>query len=184
MVQGGRVTVADTTMPFVRIGMAGIPVGELAPATQPEQHWMGAVLNLDQAEELAAGLRAMMAHEPWGVAALATPARAIWTESSELSQGDMLIADLRASITGGESIRLVRMDFTGVWLGDTTPGDRELSRQGALFPDPVQLCSLISSMKKCAKAIRATSVEALDFESGGSPGEDIEEAAESEAKEQ
>ena len=76
MVQGGRVTVADTTMPFVRIGMAGIPVGELAPATQPEQHWMGAVLNLDQAEELAAGLRTMMAHEPWGVAALATPARA------------------------------------------------------------------------------------------------------------
>ena len=104
MVQGGRVTVADTTMPFVRIGMAGIPVGELAPATQPEQHWMGAVgLNLDQAEELAAGLRAMMAHEPWGVAALTTPARAIRTESSELSQGDMLIADLRASITGGKS---------------------------------------------------------------------------------
>jgi hypothetical protein len=160
MVQGGFVTVADTAMPFVRIGMAGVPLDELEPGSRPQQRAMGAVLNLDQAEELAAGLRAMMAHEPWGVAALATPARAIWTETSQLAQGDMLIADLRASITGGETVRLVRMDFTGVWLGGTTADDRQLYNQSALFPDPVQLCSLISSVKKCAKAIRAGSAKA------------------------
>jgi hypothetical protein len=157
MVQGGSVTVGDTAMPFVRIGMAGIPVDELGQGSRPVERVVGAVLNLDQADELASGLRSVMAHEPWGVAALANPARAIWRETSALSEGDMLVAGLGARITGGETIRLVRMDFTGIWLGGPTPDDQQLYTQGALFPDPVQLCSLISSVKKCVKAIRTAS---------------------------
>ncbi len=144
-------------MPFVRIGMAGIPVDELGQGSRPVERVVGAVLNLDQADELASGLRSVMAHEPWGVAALANPARAIWRETSALSEGDMLVAGLGARITGGETIRLVRMDFTGIWLGGPTPDDQQLYTQGALFPDPVQLCSLISSVKKCVKAIRTAS---------------------------
>ena len=172
-------------MPFVRIGMAGIPVGELGQGARPEKRVVGAVLNLDQAEELALGTAIVMAHEPWGVAALANPAASdLEGDIRPVAGGHARCRPKSEHHRAVRSIRLVRMDFTGVWLGDTTPDDRELSAQGALFPDPVQLCSLISSMKKCVKAIRASLGRSPRLESGGSPGEDIEEAAESEAKEQ
>ncbi|MGD0943134.1 MAG: hypothetical protein ABR972_02510 [Acidimicrobiales bacterium] len=170
-VQGGEVAVAEQATPFVRIGMIGVPVAELDSGLRMAQRGIGAVLNPDQADELAFGLRAIMAREPWGAAALANPARALWTETSELSQGDMLLANVTASSAelhfGGETVQLVRLDLTGVWLGESSSEDRPLHVQGALFPDAGQLSALISSLKKCAKAVRGGSTRPGAEPAGG-----------------
>jgi len=156
-VQGGETDIAGEKTAFARIVMTGVDLHKPhvhAPAPRRQE---AAVLKLDDAAALAAGLRDVVNSIVRSLPTPAVPAVGIWSWTSEpLRDWDLLVA--RASANGEAlpaatgTASTVRVDFTGTLVQGLTSADPTVHVQGAIFSGPQQVQSLVSSLRKVVRS--------------------------------
>jgi len=180
-VQGGEAVIAGERAAFARILMCGIRLAHFNTSSEQTPTRQVAVLKLDVAEELIAGLHEIMNLWARSSPTPVVPARGIWSWTSEAPPGDdIFVTQVKA---GGEEIRtadqstpIIRLDFTGILLKASTTDPEPVRMPGAIFTVPRHVQALISSLKKCTLALRPEtelrflgfSIPSLEADSPGS----------------
>ncbi len=155
-VQGGETDIAGERKAFARIVMTGVTwdnAGE-SPATRRQRT---AVLDLERAEELVAGLHEVLNSMARSTPTPLTPAMGPWSWTSvPLHDDDLLVLQTDAngiSIPGAAGVTpTVRVDFSGTPAQALTSEDPAVHVHGAIFAGPRQVLTLISSLKKVVRS--------------------------------
>ena len=157
VVQGGEAHIGGEKTAFARIVMSGVGLQHVKLDGQAPRRQEIAVLKLDDAAALAAGL-----HEVVDRIVRSTPTPAVpasgnwsWTSAPPLDE-DLLVAQANAkgaavpAVTGMTST--VRVDFTGTLVHRLALANPAVHVQGAIFSGPQQVQALVNSLKKVVRS--------------------------------
>jgi hypothetical protein len=157
VVQGGEADIGGEKTAFARIVMTGVglqhaKVDEKAPRRQEI-----AVLKLDDAAALAAGLRDVVDRIVRSTPTPAVPASGNWSwRSGPPLDEDLLVAQARAKGTAipmaAGMATTVRVDFTGTLVEGLASANPAVHVQGAIFSGPRQAQALVSSLRKVVRS--------------------------------
>ncbi len=156
LVQGGEAEIGGEKTAFARIVMTGVGPNHVKVDRAPWRQET-AVLKLDDAAALAAGLRDVVDRI---VRSTPTPAAAAsgnwsWTSTPPLGE-DLLVAQASAKSTavaaGAGMTPTVRVDFTGTLVHGLASADPAVHVQGAIFSGPHQVQVLVNSLKKVVRS--------------------------------
>ena len=157
VVQGGEAEIGGEKTAFARIVMSGVGLQHVKADRQAPRRQEIAVLKLDDAAALAAGL-----HEVVDRIVRSTPTPAVpasgnwsWTYAPPLDE-DLLVAQASAkgaavpAVTGMAST--VRVDFTGTLVHRLASANPPVHVQGAIFSHPQQVQALVNSLRKVVRS--------------------------------
>ena len=156
-VQGGEADIGGEKTAFARIVMSGVDLRHVKVEDQAPRRQEIAVLKLDDAAALAAGLHDVVDRIVRSTPTPAIPASGSWSWTSvpPLDQ-DLLVA--RASANGAAVPAVagmasnVRVDFTGTRVRGLTAANPAGHVQGAIFSGPRQAQALVSSLRKVVRS--------------------------------
>jgi len=156
-VQGGEADIGGEKTAFARILMSGVGLQHVKVEDQAPRRQEIAVLKLDDAAALAAGL-----HDVVDRIVRSTPTPAVpacgnwsWTSAPPLDE-DLLVAQVSANgaavpeLTGMAST--VRVDFTGTLVQGLAAANPAVQVQGAIFSGPRQAQALVASLRKVVRS--------------------------------
>ena len=152
-VQGGEADIGGEKTAFARILMSGVGLQHVKVEDQAPRRQEIAVLKLDDAAALAAGLHDVVDRIVRSTPTPAVPASGTWSwTSAPPFDEDLLVAKASANgaavpeLTGMAST--VRVDFTGTLV----QGLAAVQVQGAIFSGPRQAQALIASLRKVVRS--------------------------------
>jgi hypothetical protein len=157
MVQGGEAEIAGEKAAFARIVMSGVSPEHANLNGQAPRRQEIAVLKIDDAASLAAGLHDVVDRI---VRSMATPAIAAsgswsWTSTPPLGK-DLLVvqarADTAAVLSPTGTAPTARVDFTGMPVQGLTSEDPPLLVLGAVFAAPRLAQVLVNSLRKVVRS--------------------------------
>ena len=157
VVHGGEAEIAGAKTAFARIVMTGVGLQQVKVEDRPPRRQEIAVLKLDAAAALAAGLREAVDRI---VRSTPTPAVAFsgnwsWTHRPP-SDEDLLVAEVRADTTAAVSptgtASSIRVDFTGTPVHALTAEDPPVHVLGAVFTAPHLAQVLVNSLRKVVRS--------------------------------
>ena len=160
IVQGGEAEIAGVKTAFARIVLSGVGLQHVKVEDRPPRRQEIAVLKLDDAAALAAGL-----HEVVDRLVRSTPTPAVrlsgnwsWTHTP-LSDEDLLVAQARADTTAVVSptgtASSIRVDFTGTPVHGLSAEDPPVHVLGAVFSAPHLAQVLVNSLRKVVRSALA-----------------------------
>ena len=156
-VQGGEAEIGGEKTAFARIVMTGVGLQHVSAEDPVPRRQEIAVLKLDDAAALAAGLRDVVDRIVRSTPTPAVPASGCWswTSAPPLDE-DLLVAQASANSaaipapTGIAST--VRVDFIGSLVHGLTLANPAVHVQGAIFSGPRQVQALVSSLRKVVRS--------------------------------
>ena len=157
IVQGGEADIGGEKTAFARIVMTGVGLQHVKADDRAPRRQEIAVLKLDDAAALAAGLHDVVDRIVRSMPTPAVPASGnwSWTSAPPLDE-DLLVVQASANgaaipaPTGMAST--VRVDFTGLPVHGLTVANPTVHVQGAIFSGPQQVQALISSLRKVVRS--------------------------------
>ncbi len=156
-VQGGEAEIGGEKTAFARIVMTGFGLQHVSAEDPVPRRQEIAVLKLDDAAALAAGLHDVVDRIVRSTPTPAVPASGSWSWTSEPPlDEDLLVAQASANSaaipapTGIAST--VRVDFTGSLVHGLTSANPAVHVQGAIFSGPRQVQALVSSLRKVVRS--------------------------------
>ncbi len=156
-VQGGEAEIGGEKTAFARIVMTGVGLQHVIAEDPVPRRQEIAVLKLDDAAALAAGLREVVDRIVRSTPTPAVPASGTWswTSAPPLDE-DLLVAQASANsaaISAPTGIAsTVRVDFTGSLVHGLTSANPAVHVQGAIFSGPRQVQALVSSLRKVVRS--------------------------------
>jgi hypothetical protein len=156
-VQGGEAEIGGEKTAFARIVMTGVGLRHVSAEDPAPRRQEIAVLKLDDAAALAAGLRDVVDRIVRSMPTPAVPASGTWswTSAPPLDE-DLLVARASANsaaISAPTGIAsTVRVDFTGSLVHGLTSTNPAVHVQGAIFSGPRQVQALVSSLRKVVRS--------------------------------
>ena len=157
VVQGGEAEIGGVKTAFARIVMTGVDLQYVKVDDRAPRRQEIAVLKLDDAAALAAGLHEVVDRIVRSTPTPAVPARGNWSWTSipPLDE-DLLVAQARAKaaavLAGAGMASTVRVDFTGTLVHRLTSANPAVHEQGAIFSGPRQAQALVSSLRKVVRS--------------------------------
>jgi hypothetical protein len=157
VVQGGEAEIAGEKTAFARIVMSGVGLQHVKLDGQAHRRQEIAVLKLDDAAALAAGLHKVVDRIVRSTPTPAVPAIGnwSWTYAPPLDE-DLLVAQASAkgaavpAVTG--MTPTVRVDFTGTLVQGLASANPQVHVQGAIFSHPQQVQALVNSLRKLVRS--------------------------------
>ncbi len=157
VVQGGEAEISGEKTAFARIVMTGVGPQHATLDGQAPRRQEIAVLKLDDAAALAAGLHEVVDRIVRSTATPAVPASGSWSwTSAPLLGGDLLVAQARAkgaAISEATGMAATaRVDFTGTLVHRLTSANPPVHVLGAIFSGPQQVQALVNSLRKVVRS--------------------------------
>ncbi len=158
MVQGGEAEIAGVKTAFARIVMSGVDPEHVRLDARAQRRQVIAVLKLDDAAALAAGLRDVVDRIVRSTATPSVAASGSWTWTSTPPLGeDLLVVEARADSTAVVSAArmapTVRVDFTGTPVEGLTAESPPVHVLGAVFSAPHLAQALGNSLIKVVRSV-------------------------------
>ena len=157
IVQGGEAEIAGVKTAFARIVMSGVGLQHVKVEDRPPRRQEIAVLKLDDAAALAAGLHEVVDRIVRSTPTPAVPASGNWSWTSTPPLGeDLLVAQACAKATAlsatAGTASTVRVDFTGTLVHRLASESPPVHVLGTIFSGPQQVQTLVNSLRKVVRS--------------------------------